>query len=219
MALAAGVGAVPAEGVAPAKHAATCAAPRTRTLANSDALRIYETRPRPGGPPRAVLACLSGHRGHMTLLAPTRLNQHTSLARFELAGHVAAYLETQFGVDSGTRKLVVVDVGARRVLHAIEAGSYIDAGLIFDEAVVQFLVSSHGSLAWTVTREEHRGPPVESVWAVGREGAHAALRADAVSARDQLAGHRYPRSAISSAKRCSGSSSVAPISSRSRAIR
>ncbi len=132
-------------------------------------------RAREKASPRAVLACLSGHHGHMTLLAPTRLNQHTSLSRFELAGHVAAYLETQFGVDSGTTKLVVVDVGARRVLHAIEAGSYVDAGFVFDEALVRFLVTSHGSVAWTVTREDHRGPAVESVWAVAREGAPALL--------------------------------------------
>ena len=177
MALAACVGGTPPAALATdsPRHAPSCAGRGARVLARSAALAIYETRPRTGGPPRAVLACLSGHRGHMTLLAPTRLNQHTSLARFELAGHVAAYLETQFGVDSGTTKLVVVDVGARRVLHAIEAGSYVDAGIVFAEAVIRFLVSSRGSVAWTVTREDHRGPAIESVWAVGREGAPALL--------------------------------------------
>src|SRR5947209_3403917 len=157
--LAAGLGPVPGAGAA----TASCAARGARVLARSPALRIYETRPARG--PHAVLACLAGHRGHMTLLAPTRLNLHTSLARFELAGHVAAYLETQFGVDSGTTKLVVVDVGARRVLRAIEAGSYVDAGLLFEEAVARFLITSRGSLAWAVTREDHRGPAVQSVWA------------------------------------------------------
>ncbi len=144
-------------------------------LARSAAVRVYETRPRSAREPRAVLACLSGHRGHMTLLAPTQLNLHTSLSRFELAGHVAAYLETQFGVDSGTTKLVVVDVGARRVLHAIEAGSYVDAGLVFSEAVIRFLITSRGSVAWTVTRDDRRDPALESVWAAPREGPPALL--------------------------------------------
>jgi hypothetical protein len=160
----------PASGATPAG----CAPPRARVLARSAAVRVYETRP-PAGEPRAVIACLAGHRGHMTLLAATRLNLHTSLARFELAGHVAAYLETQLGVDSASTKLVAVDVGTRRVLHAIEAGSYIDGGLIFDEAVIRFLVTSGGSIAWSVTREDHRETVVESVWAAPREGAPALL--------------------------------------------
>ena len=144
-------------------------------LARGAALRIYETRPRSAAEPRAVLACLAGHRGHMTLLAPTQLNRHTSLARFVLAGRVAAYLETQFGVDAGTTKLVVVDVGARRVLHAIEAGSYVDAGLIFREAVIRFVLTSRGSVAWTVTREERGQAAVSSVWAAPRTGPPALL--------------------------------------------
>jgi hypothetical protein len=144
-------------------------------LARGAAIRIYETRSRSAAQPRSVLACLSGHSGHMTLLAPTRLNLHISLGRFELAGHVAAYLATQFGVDSGTTKLVVVDVGARRVLRSIEAGSYVDAGLIFREAVIRYVVTSRGSVAWTVTREDRREAPLESVWAAPREGPAARL--------------------------------------------
>jgi len=173
-ALASGLGAAPAA-LGASRPAASCAPRGARVLARSAPLRVYETRPRSAGEPRAVLACLAGHRGHMTLLAATRLNLHSSLARFELAGHVVAYLETQRGVDSGTTKLVVVDVGARRVLHAIEAGSYVDAGLIFDETVIRFLVTSRGSLAWTVAREDHRQPAVQSVWAAPREGPPALL--------------------------------------------
>ena len=49
---------------------------------------------------------------------------------------------------------------------------------------------------------------------------YAAHRADALSAgRPPAPSTGYPRSAISSAKRCSGSSSVSPISSRNLAIR
>jgi len=171
-ALAASLGAaLPGAGAAaPGDRGRGCAAPASRVLARGAAMRIYETRPPAAGGARAVLACLAGHRGHMTLLAPTQLNRHTSLARFLLAGHVAGYLETQFGVDAGTTKLVVVDVGARRVLHAIEAGSYVDAGLIFREAVVRFVLTSRGSVAWSVTREDHHQGAVASVYAAPREG-------------------------------------------------
>jgi hypothetical protein len=174
--LAACLGAPPAAlAGGPAVRARSCVPNGARVLARGSAIRIYETRSRSAAQPRSVLACMSGHSGHMTLLAPTRLNLHISLGRFELAGHVAAYLATQFGVDSGTTKLVVVDVGARRVLRSIEAGSYVDAGLIFREAVIRYVVSSRGSVAWTVTREDHREPPLDSVWAAPREGPAALL--------------------------------------------
>ncbi len=174
--LAACLGAPPA-GLArtPDGRARSCVPHGARVLVHNAAIHIYETRSRSAAQPRSVLACLSGHSGHMTLLAPTRLNLHISLTRFELAGHVAAYLATQFGVDSGTTKLVVVDVGARRVLRSIEAGSYADAGLIFSEKVIRYLLTSHGSVAWTLTREDHSEPPLESVWAAPREGPAALL--------------------------------------------
>ena len=64
----------------------------------------------------------------------------------------------------------MVDVGARRVLHSIRAGSYADAGLIFREAVQRFIVTSRGSVAWTATRSEHGRPGPASVHAASREG-------------------------------------------------
>lgn len=176
MTLAACLGAPPgARAGTPGPGARGCVPDGARVLARGAALRIYETRSRSAAQPRSVLACIAGHSGHMTLLAPTRLNLHISLGRFELAGRVVAYLATQFGIDSGTTKLVVVDVGARRVLRSIEAGSYVDAGLILREAVIRYLVTSRGSVAWTVAREDHRQPPLESVWAAPREGPAALL--------------------------------------------
>ena len=172
-ALAAGTAAA---GAAPPSGAAgRCVGGGAHVLARDRAVTVYETRARSASDPRAVWACLSGHSGHMTLLAPTRLNLHVSLQRVELAGHVAAYLLTEFGVDSGTTDLVVVDVAARRVLHAIQAGSYVDAGILGREAVERFVVTPHGSVAWSATRQDRGVPTVASVWAAPREGAAIAL--------------------------------------------
>ncbi len=170
------LGAGSAAGAAPAGgRSGRCVGPGAHVLARDSAVAVYETRARTSGEPRAVWACLSGHSGHMTLLAPTRLNLHVSLQRVELAGHIAAYLLTQFGVDSGTTSLVVVDVAARRVLHAVQAGSYVDAGIVAREAVERFLVTPHGSVAWSATRRDRDLPAVGSVWAAPREGAPVLL--------------------------------------------
>ena len=166
-------GARPA-GPAPARGR-SCLPPRARVLARNSSLGIYETRPASPGAPRGILACVAGHSGHMTLLAATRLNARTSLRSFELAGRVAAYLETQFGVDAGTTKLVVVDVGARRVLHSIQAGSYSAVGLTTREDVSRFFVTARGAVAWSATREEHRRPVGAAVFAAPREGRPAPL--------------------------------------------
>ena len=168
-------------------RARSCVGPRARVLARDTSLAVYETRPRSAGEPRATWACLAGHKGHMTLLAPTRLNAHISLGRFQLAGRVVAYLATQFGVDSGSTDLVVVDVGARRVLHSIAVGSYVDAGIISSEAVARFLVTAQGSVAWTATREEHRTPAGASVHAASRDGAPVLLDSGPAIDPDSLA--------------------------------
>src|ERR1700729_1005477 len=79
-------------GAAPGRSR-SCVGPRARVLARDAAVGVYEPRPRVTGARPAIWACLAGHAGHMTLLAGTLLNARVSLEGFELAGHVAAYLE------------------------------------------------------------------------------------------------------------------------------
>jgi hypothetical protein len=148
-------------------------------LARDRYVWIYRTRARRAGEPAATMACLAGHTGHITLLAPTRLNLRSSLGPFELAGRVAAYLETEFGVDSGTTQLVVVDIGARRVLRSTGVGQYVDAGLIRSDRVVRFVVTPRGSVAWSLVQTEHRQQVGVSIYAAPREGAPALLEAGA----------------------------------------
>jgi hypothetical protein len=124
-----------------------------RVLARGTAVRVYETVPKSG---RAIAACLVGHSGHMTLLAePHGGGLHRSLGRFEVAGHMVAFLETQFGVDSGTIALVVADIGARRILRSVQAGSYVDAGILARRSVTRFLLTARGSIAWISEYAQH----------------------------------------------------------------
>ena len=88
---------------------------------------------------------------------------------------MVAYLVTQFGVDTGTSTLVVADVGARRILRSQEAGSYTDAGILFRRSVVKFLVTPHGSLAWTVEQTRRQQLVAVDVYAAARTGAAALL--------------------------------------------
>jgi len=157
---------------APKSRSRSCVGPRARVLARGPAVAVYETSARVTGTRPAIWACLAGHAGHMTLLAGTLLNARVSLEGFELAGHIAAYLETQRGVDTSQTNIVVVDVGARRVLRAQLAG---DSGPFGEDWVGRFLVTSRGSVAWTSTSEERRGPAVVSVYAAPREGSSALL--------------------------------------------
>lgn len=145
-----------------ARSASTnCAPTGARLLAHDRAVRVYRV-----GPEGAVVACLVGHSGHMTLLAkpaPCCHGLRGSVGSFELAGPLVGYIETRFGVDSGSSRLILVDVAARRVLRSIDGGSYVDAGLILSERIASFVLDSRGSLAWVTSRSEHREPAQLSV--------------------------------------------------------
>jgi hypothetical protein len=109
----------------------------------------------------------------MTLLpapSPGQRGLHRSVGQFRLAGHVAGYIETQFGVDSGTTSLIVVDVSTRHTIRMLPAGTYVDAGIIFREGVTDFLVTPHGSIAWIIARSEHRAAPLLTVHVAARSG-------------------------------------------------
>ncbi len=89
---------------------------------------------------------------------------------FELAGDILGYSETQFGVDSGTTRVVIADVARRRIIRSIEGGNYVDAGLILSEGVDSFVLSSTGAVAWIRSRSEHRQLTDVVVYAAPRVG-------------------------------------------------
>jgi hypothetical protein len=90
----------------------------------------------------------------MTLLPKHAFGVHQSVGQFVLADDFIGYIEAQFGVDSGSSTLIVVDVASRRRLHEIAAGHYVDAGILFSEGVTDFVVSNRGSLAWITLRRK-----------------------------------------------------------------
>ena len=130
----------------------------------------------------------------MTLL-PARSQRQSgllqSVGQFVLAGDVVGYIETQFGVDSGTTTLIVVDVASRRRLHEIAAGSYVDAGFVYSQAVTDFVVSTRGSVAWITERGTRGSLEERDVQVVGGTGtptvADASTTIDPTSLR--LSGH------------------------------
>jgi len=165
----------PAAGGAGRAHG--CVPAGARVLARDAAVRVYETVPKSGP---LIAACLVGHTGHMTLLAPEpHVPLHRSLGRFALAGRIVAFLETQFGVDSGTSTLVVVDVGARRVLRAVAAGWYADAGILDRRSVTRFVLTPRGSIAWISEQTRHEQLVEAAVYAAGREGSVRLLESGA----------------------------------------
>jgi hypothetical protein len=132
-----------------------CPPPGAHVLARDRLLRVYSTGTGLGA---GVVACRLRTGTRMTLL-PGPGQRPPGLQRgvggFELAGGLVGYRETQFGIDSGTTRLLIADVGRRRVLRSIAGGSYVDAGLILSERVDVFVLTAAGAVAWVTTRREH----------------------------------------------------------------
>lgn len=159
-----------------------CVPRNAHVLAHDREVRVYELRPkhaRRDFEPPTIDACLAGHTGHMTLLAPdphiTFLRR--GLDRFRLAGRILGYVESRSGVDSGTLQLTVVDVAARRVLRSLEAGSWGDAGIISRVEISGFVLTSGGSVAWMTERTDHRQLVEVAVHGASREGPPSLLEA------------------------------------------
>ncbi len=173
-----------------------CPPPGAHVIARDRALRVYSIGPRSSSE-YAVRVCRRSTSASLTLLpARSQLHfpRHHSIGQFVLAGNVVGYIETQFGVDSGTTALIVVDAASRRTLHEIAAGHYVDGGLVFSEAVTDFVVSARGSVAWITERKKGgmKGPPEErTVRVVGPAGiatiADEGITIDPVSLK--LSGH------------------------------
>lgn len=121
-----------------------------RLLMGNGVVRVYSA---PGPAPRApVEACLVRTGARMTLIRPG-LGCCASLGTVALAGSVVAFLESRFGVDSGTDSIGVVDVASRRVLRRLaDVGHWVDAGILGSERVGELVVGRNGSVAWTESR-------------------------------------------------------------------
>jgi hypothetical protein len=125
-----------------------CPPPGAVVLAHGPETRVYSS-----GRPAVVRACVLGRPGAMTLLpAPSSPGPHRSVGQFRVAGAIVGYIESQFGVDSGSTTLRVADVASRRVLRRIPTGHYVDAGLIFREGATDLLVTARGTVAWISAR-------------------------------------------------------------------
>jgi hypothetical protein len=126
----------------------------------------------------------------MTLLAgesPEHVGLPATLGRFVLAGTFAGYIETSFGVDSGRRTLIVVDVASKEKVQDIAAGSYVDAGIISSEDVSEFVINRHGSVAWITERKEREQPEERlTVKVAGPSGAVKVLDASSAIAPRSL---------------------------------
>jgi hypothetical protein len=135
-----------------------CAPAGTRLLAGNGVVRVYSWSSSTG-PPGPTEACVVRTGARMTLESgPSRRfpGLHRSVGDFELAGSIVGYIETQFGVDSGTTQLVVADVASRRILRSIKGGQYIDAGIISSQGVRRFVLTPRGAVAWVTTTSRSR---------------------------------------------------------------
>jgi hypothetical protein len=153
---------------------APCPPPHARVLAHDRDVRVWSS----GGLGGTIVACDARRRTALTLTSPARhLPFRSSASGFRLAGDVVGYVRTTFGVDSGSSRLVIADVAARRWLREVPAGGYVDAGLISREAVEALIVTTRGSAAWITSRSE-RG-------VAGPSAVHLAARAGPVLLLDE----------------------------------
>jgi hypothetical protein len=146
-------------------HHPACPPAGAHVIAGNGIVRVYSTEPaKPRFGPRTTEACLVRRGTRMTLVAPRApagpgRGLRKSLGEVALSGSIVAYVEGQFGVDSGCDGIVVADVATRRVLRAVPiVGCSIDAGFIRRERVTDLVVGSHGSVAWILERGANSRP-------------------------------------------------------------
>jgi hypothetical protein len=147
-------------------------------IAGNGIVRVYSTEPaKPRFGPKTTEACLVRRGTRMTLVAPRTLSGpgrglHKSLGEVALSGSIVAYVEGQFGVDSGCNSIVVAEIALRRVLRQLpDVGCTIDAGFIRRERVTDLVVGRAGSVAWILERGANSRPKALLVNAAAVSGA------------------------------------------------
>jgi hypothetical protein len=165
---------------AAATRAPGCPPASAHVLARGRSLRVYSLGSRTPASTR-IEACVTGRGRRMTLLAPAKgSGLRRSLGGFAFAGTKLAYVEDQFGVDSGSLNIVVVDVAHRRVLRVLRGvGGYVDAGILGSSQIGQVVLGASGSVAWIT---EAHGPRANPTLAVA---VHAASLTGAISTLDE----------------------------------
>jgi hypothetical protein len=143
-----------ASAAAAGHHRAPCPPAGSHQVAKGRLVRVYETSSGVAPNRRVRVSACERGTGHapMTLIAPRSRPPGVSLGAVAIAGTLVAYVETTFGVDSGSSRIVVVDVSARRVLRSLPAGAYVDAGIIRREHVRALAVAADGAIGWILER-------------------------------------------------------------------
>jgi hypothetical protein len=120
-----------------------CGPAAAQTLAQEGATRVYTV----GGPTGRTYACLAGHARIVRLNAP-RVND--SVTNVALSGPIVAYIDHTFAVDTGSEDIDVVDVATGRTLLTVpHAGEYVDGCALSFADIVDLVVTTRGSVAWT----------------------------------------------------------------------
>jgi hypothetical protein len=163
-----------------AAGATRCPPASARVIAHGGAVRVYTLGARTPASTR-IEACLTGRGTRMTLLAPVKGSPlHRSLGGFAFAGTKLAYVQDEFGVDSGSLSIVVVDIARRRVLRTLRGvGGYVDAGIGGSSNVADVVLTAKGSVAWITETHGPHGTPRLTV------AVHAATATGAIRTLDE----------------------------------
>jgi hypothetical protein len=172
-------------GIGQAARRRTCPPAGAKLLAHDAILRVYETGTQSidvvNGRGRfrrstGTFACDTRTGARMTLVGPPirTFGLRRAVDSFVLAGPIVAYIETQSGIDTGTRSIHVIDVATRRVLREVSgAGGFGDAGFLGYESITEIVVDERGALAWISERGRrgfHEVAPTFAVHAAGVTG-------------------------------------------------
>jgi hypothetical protein len=126
-----------------ATRAHRCGPPHAKTLAADRVARIYSR----GG---EVYGCAAGARRSYLLGSSSRSIRQGRVGPAALAGRIAAYGLTSYGVDTVSASVVVRSLRDGKQLHT-DPGTSRPVGAEFLESVDRVVLKRDGSVAWTST--------------------------------------------------------------------
>lgn len=128
-----------------------CAPAHSETVARDRDVRVYSLATKTPGHD-GTYACLL-HSGRTVALAKPRRYRRDSIGHVVLAGTIVAYTDSTHGVDTGSTRIVVVNLAVRRTLLSIPGvGDFADGCVINFREVTDLVVTDHGSVAWIVRK-------------------------------------------------------------------
>jgi hypothetical protein len=157
------VSALPLTPSVPAGLARHLPCPRkgAEVTASDKLVRVYSYPPTKERypPPRRTEACVIGRGTRMTLFDPGRPHEGGLHLRFAgviaLSGPIVAYSVGYHLTDTGGSDVSVADIAARRILRTLPGGGSVDAGLLGQTTMTDFVLDPSGSAAWI---DEKVGP-------------------------------------------------------------